>query len=51
MSMGKCDPVCSEQNTGLGDKSQASRLCGLGNSQLLSGDGFPPTGMLGQYND
>ena len=26
MSMGKCDPVCSEQNTGLGDRSQASSI-------------------------
>lgn len=33
---------------GLETGARLPALCGLGKRQLLSGDGFPPTGMLGQ---
>ena len=41
MSMGKCDPVYSEQNTGLGDRSQASIIMWPGEESASLWRWFP----------
>ena len=41
VSVGKCGPVCSEQNTGLGGRSGLPPLCGLGKSPASVWPWFP----------